>query len=317
MKRWWVTVVKDYLTFSKGEKVGILVGVLIIVVLVIVVPRLVTTPSTPNDVAAFRQQMEQLHITIDTVTNYRDYPQRTYTSKSYTPQYTSSNQNAAGKAHLFEFDPNTLDEQGWLKLGVRQRTVETIIKFRAKGFTFRQPADIQKIYGLSHEQATRLQPYVRIARQPMADVKPTAPIEEKPAPATRKIITIDINQADTTQLLPLPGIGSKLASRIVSFRNKLGGFTSVDQVGETYGLPDSTLQKIKPYLVIGRGVQQLNINTADVKTLQSHPYIKWNIANAIVAYRNQHGGFTSLHDLKKIDIVSNDLFNRLLPYLAL
>jgi DNA uptake protein ComE-like DNA-binding protein len=62
------------------------------------------------------------------------------------------------------------------------------------------------------------------------------------------IFIIDINSADTTSFIALPGIGSKLAARIINFRDKLGGFYSVAQVGETFGLPDSTFQKIKQYL---------------------------------------------------------------------
>jgi competence protein ComEA len=63
--------------------------------------------------------------------------------------------------------------------------------------------------------------------------------------------TININAADTSAFSTLPGIGSKLANRIITFREKLGGFYSANQVAEVYGLPDSTFLKIKPYLIIG------------------------------------------------------------------
>src|SRR6185436_20843184 len=104
---------------------------------------------------------------------------------------------------------------------------------------------------------------------------------------------IDINTADTTAFISLPGIGSKLAVRIVTFREKLGGFYSVLQIGETFGLPDSTFQKIKQYLKLeNTTIKKININTATVDELKAHPYIKWSIANPIVAYRNEHGRFS-------------------------
>lgn len=62
--------------------------------------------------------------------------------------------------------------------------------------------------------------------------------------------TIDINTADTTAFIALPGIGSKLANRIVSFRSKLGGFNSVEQIREVYGLKDSVFQLIYPMLTV-------------------------------------------------------------------
>jgi DNA uptake protein ComE-like DNA-binding protein len=139
------------------------------------------------------------------------------------------------------------------------------------------------------------------------------------SPTTRYVAKIiEINSADTSALISLPGIGSKLALRIINFRDKLGGFASVDQVGETYGLPDSTFQKVKSRLQCNsNSVRKFNINTVDINTLRTHPYIKWNIANAIVNYRQQHGNYKSLDDLKKIVIVNTEAFNKIAPYLTL
>ena len=115
----------------------------------------------------------------------------------------------------------------------------------------------------------------------------------------------------------MPGIGSKLAARIVNFRDKLGGFYSVSQVGETYGLPDSTFQKIKGSLQLGGTVKRLDVNSATKEQLKTHPYIKWNLANAIVEYRNQHGAFKSLDELKNITIIDDTTFEKIVHYLSL
>src|SRR6185295_10645555 len=109
---------------------------------------------------------------------------------------------------------------------------------------------------------------------------------------------------DTATYISLPGIGSKLSQRIVAFRNKLGGFYSVNQVGETYLLPDSTFQKIKPRLFIGdAAVKQININLASVDEMKVHPYLKYTLANAIFQYRRQHGNFDSVGGIKKIMLI--------------
>jgi competence ComEA-like helix-hairpin-helix protein len=115
----------------------------------------------------------------------------------------------------------------------------------------------------------------------------------------------------------LPDIGSKLARRIISFRDKLGGFHSVEQVKETYGLPDSTFQKISSLLQVATdAVHRIDINTADLNTLAQHPYIGRNIANAIVKYREQHGPFKSLNDLQEIVLITSEIFKKIVQYLA-
>jgi DNA uptake protein ComE-like DNA-binding protein len=90
----------------------------------------------------------------------------------------------------------------------------------------------------------------------------------------------------------------------------------VQQVAETYGLPDSTFQLIRFKMRCQNpALRTFDVNTTDASQLKTHPYIKWNIANAIVAYRQQHGNYKSLEDLKKIDLISEELFNKLTPYL--
>ena len=118
-------------------------------------------------------------------------------------------------------------------------------------------------------------------------------------------------------MIALPGIGSKLAARIINFRNKLGGFYSVEQIGETFGLQDSVFQKIKGWLIVDGTVQKININSATKEELGKHPYIRWNLANAIVAYRNQHGDFKSLNELKNIAVIDEATFEKIVHYLSL
>jgi competence ComEA-like helix-hairpin-helix protein len=126
-----------------------------------------------------------------------------------------------------------------------------------------------------------------------------------------------VNLADTFAFIALPGIGSKLSKRIISFRDKLGGFYSVEQVGETYLLPDSTFQKIKPYLFVSNSsLKRININTASVDEMKAHPYIKYNMANAIFQYRQQHGNYISVEQIKKILIITDEIYQKAAPYLS-
>lgn len=131
-----------------------------------------------------------------------------------------------------------------------------------------------------------------------------------------KYTTVDINSADTAAFIALPGIGSKLALRIVTFRDKLGGFYSIDQLSETYGLSDSVFQKIKQYLRFqSNSFKKININTATLDELKQHPYIRYNLARLIVAYRTEHGSFSSAGDLQKMSFMTDSIYHKLKPYL--
>jgi competence ComEA-like helix-hairpin-helix protein len=228
----------------------------------------------------------------------------------YQPSLSKSFENG----ELFRFDPNTLSVGGWQRLGLSERTSRTIENYRSKGGKFYKPEDIQKIWGLPSGFYERVKDYIAIAAKessyPTNQYKPYARTE-------KKVLAVDINQADTSAFIALPGIGSKLAARIVNFRDKLGGFYSIDQVGETYGLPDSTFQAIKTSLHLSGSVKTLNVNTATKDELKAHPYIRWNLANAIVEYRNQHGAFKTLDDLKNIAVIDEATFERIVHYLSL
>lgn len=133
----------------------------------------------------------------------------------------------------------------------------------------------------------------------------------------KKFEVVEINSADTAQFIALPFIGSKLASRIVLFRNKLGGFVSTNQLKEVYGIQDSVVQKLLPFLTCNAGiVRKIKINTADAATLSSHPYIRWHNANILVNYRNQHGNYNSVSDLLRIDHIDTLLLSKIGPYLV-
>ena len=316
---WQGDFVKDYLTFSRKERNGIFI-ILFLCTFTWIGARYFPIPEKHFDKGAFQNELAQLTISIDS--SRKSYTYQNDDDLDYNrPRNYYSNEM---EGELFHFDPNTLSVAGWKKLGVREKTITTIQKFIGKGYRFREAEDLRKIYGLSKNTADRLIPFIQIAaEEPSGKIERAINTEksarfERDYPSTRRISTVDINTADTASFISLPGIGSKLAARIVSFRERLGGFSSVNQLGETYGLPDSTFQNIRARLTCeSNSIKKINVNTAEANELKSHPYLKWNIANAIVNYRKQHGSYKSLNDLRKIEIISEELFEKIVPYLIL
>lgn len=221
---------------------------------------------------------------------------------------------AGYRTEKFVFDPNTASVADFRRLGLSEKQATVIYNYRQKGGKFRHPADIRKIWGISTGLAQELEPFIQIKET--GGQKLEWKEDRKWIP--KQVKTVNINTADSLQFLSLPGIGPGFTSRILKFRGRLGGFISVNQLAEVYGLPDSVFQKIKPYLKCEPGqVKRMNINTAPQDELGQHPYIRYHLAKLIIAYRNQHGNFKELEDLKKIMILTDSLYNRINPYLSI
>lgn len=319
----WKEIVVDYLTFTRKERVGI-ITLLLLIAIAIFLPAAFSKyqgnsqPATDTTWIAAVKKLEKTEFDETHNNNENDVSAYQYDpSKNY-------NTNNTYKGELFYFDPNTISKEEWGKLGIRDKTIQTIQNYLNKGGYFRKAEDLQRVYGLHKDEYERLAPYVKIEAIVEVNEKPVL-TENRNASADKTTYSkksqysiIDINSADTTGFINLPGIGSKLAARIINFRNKLGGFYTIEQVKETFGLPDSTFQKIKPLLVVGNiAVKKINVNTATVDELKGHPYVRYTIANAIVVYRNQHGSFVNMEDLKKIMLITGEVYQKIIPYLSL
>lgn len=313
--------ITDYLSFTRKERTGIIV-ILFFIVLFCLLPFLypLLTSHKRIDHAEFEKQIASLTIQqADSSDQFGKQNGYAANYRHYYPSYKKGSDEKPIQGAMFSFDPNTLSPAGWKKLGVRDKTIATIQNYLAKGGKFKQAEDISKIWGLHEDEVNRLLPYVSIAEQVSPQVVEKKVFETRPyTKKENKIIPFDINSADTTAFIALPGIGNKLANRIIAFRDKLGGFYKVDQVGETFALPDSVFQKIKPVLILtNTSLKKININTATADELKIHPYIRYALANAIVQYRSQHGNFSSINDIKKIMILTEEGYNKLAPYLTL
>lgn len=219
-------------------------------------------------------------------------------------------QESPAKESLFAFDPNTASQYDLLRLGLPTRTVNSILHYREKGGRFRKVEDLQKIYTLSEEDFNRIAPYAEFSQ---TDANPGGAYA-RPVQNT----LLDINRASTESLLSLPGIGEGRARQIINFRDKLGGFVSVEQVAETRALPDSVFRMIQPFLEChADGLRKINLNTANADELDTHPYISRRQAEIIVAYRAQHGPFKAPSELGDMLAFTDKAWvGKVLPYLT-
>lgn len=241
----------------------------------------------------------------------------------YKPDMPLDGQPVSRRIERFVFDPNTADSTQLLRLGLQRWQIRNIYKYRAAGGVYRRPADFARLYGLTRKQYLALEPFIRISDdyRPASEwVADKAPVENvlhrdtlhypvKLKPTER----VALNLADTSLLKRVPGIGSYFARRIVSYRQRLGGFYDVKQLLEIDNFPEEAL----PYFSLSaERVQPIRINRLTLNQLKQHPYITYYMARDIADYRRLKGPIQSLDDLKMLRDFTPEIIERLRPYVV-
>ena len=309
----WKKFLRDYFTFNKRERNGLLV-LLFIMVLITVWPTVYT--------AYYKGDLEKVTVVQLTLDSLKPEDKKSMFDKSYsdTPltaleaEY-SSESNAANPTEiiLFSFDPNTLDADVWRRLGIPDKNIRTILKYKDKGGKFYKKEDLKKIYGFREADYNRLEPYISFPQKPIFENAEKKETE-------RKVETIrtplELNTADSLSLLAVNGIGPALTSRIIKYRNKLGGYVMVEQLREVYGLLPESFEQVKGQLQVAASkVKKLHINTVTTNELKQHPYFMNPLAAMVISYRDQHGSFAQPQDLKSVELINDSVYQKILPYL--
>ena len=127
-------------------------------------------------------------------------------------------------------------------------------------------------------------------------------------PGTKRkepVQVIELNTCDSASLEALPGIGPVLSARIIKYRNLLGGYASVEQLREVYGLSEETFDLVKKRVSADAGlVKKININSADYKQLIGLRYLEKGDIQAILKYRELMGRIESIEELVKNNIIT-------------
>ncbi|MGA0558015.1 ComEA family DNA-binding protein [Larkinella sp. VNQ87] len=329
MKR-LIAVLRDYFGVSHQEARGML-ALLAFTALLLLAPlayRLWVPDAVPDTSAADKRQLDSLVALLETE-NPTDAERDEKPPGRYEPAIK------APSVERFAFDPNTLDPEGWQRLGAPRWLAERIIRYRSKGGRFRQKEDLLKIYDFSPDLYAELEPYIRLVdeRQPYgsnknyserlsaSELNPANPMATRKTAFTGErfsksvVQPFDINTVDTTELIKLRGIGSKLAARIVKFRDGLGGFVSPEQYAEIFGLDSLAREELTKFGRIESPPKKIAVNTATVEELDRHVYVSKRQAEVIVNYRTQHGPYSSAESLRTIRILDAKTIEKLKPYL--
>ena len=304
---------KDFFYFTKGQRTGIIVLiVLIVLALVANYTMKYFFPVTEKDGSAFLSEVETFKKSLVSrdsmlkVTRQRQFEERYHKNRPY-PAYKKELPYT-----LFTFDPNTADSSTFVRLGLKPFIASNILKYRKKGGWFKATADFGKVYGLQPDKFKELESYLSIKEK--KNIKTDSLFQKRKV--FRKDLIVDLNSADTTLLMQVAGIGRGYAKGIVRFRQQTGGFVSVDQLVEIYGMRQENLERIRPFCKVNTDlVKKMNVNVASVERLKGHPYLNFYQSRAIYELRRKKGKLKNISDLKVLPEFTPESLSKIEPYL--
>lgn len=295
--------IRQYFDFSQRETNGFLLLSILILILILA-PFLFQKfyPNNTNNNKIDAQKLDSLLASIEVDSS----------DKKQNWGFEKPEQKTI-EISLFEFNPNLISDAEFQKLGVKKYIAERIIKYRQKGGVFKTKTDLKRIYGFDSVLFTKLYPYILLPEKTFFNKTET----QKEIKSVPKTIAFDINLADSAQLEKVYGIGAKLATRIIKYRNKLGGFVSKNQLKDVYGLDSVVLDELnkKTFIASDFIPKKIKINQTTFEELKSHPYFGYKNAKVILAYKSTHGRIIDREDLKNIKILSKEELEKMMLYL--
>lgn len=214
------------------------------------------------------------------------------------------------------FNPNDADSVLLSEIGLDSRQISNIINYRKAGGVFKIKSDFNKIYNIADADYEKLQKYILLP-----SVIDSSEIIEKtrgdmPAKVKQRDI-VEINSADTTELTKLYGIGPYYAKKIIVYRDRLGGFYDKSQLLEVFGIDSMRYFKFENQVVVDKGViKKLNLNTALFNEILKHPYFEYYMVKEIFNLKDAKGDFTAVSELRQIDLMYDELYDKIRPYVT-
>lgn len=225
------------------------------------------------------------------------------------------------------FDLNKSNVQQLISSGFPEYLAERIVKYREKVSPFGSKEELLKIYGIDSAFYKNIHPYIKVTKIDIATIRNTKKESSKIDKIEKKkksqeklekvtLLHFDLNKADSLQLQKIYGIGPAYSKRIIKYREYLGGFHSLQQLKEVYGLKKENIDSLRKYVFLAEklNLRKLKVNELIADSLVQHPYISYKEANLIVNYRNQHGEFNSTNDLLSIKVLDSSWVKKITPY---
>lgn len=208
------------------------------------------------------------------------------------------------KPTIYPFNPNFITDFKGYKLGMSTEEIDRLLEFRKTNQYVNSAKEFQALTKVSDSLLAVISPYFKFPDRVKnkKNYKSFEKFESKPFGKKEKITIIDINIASQEELIKVYGIGPGLSERILKQKEILGGFVSMEQMNDVWGLSPEVVEKLKERFKVGviPNVKKIKVNDASAKELQQFPYFRYPLNKEIVTYRSMNNGIKNSEDLIKI-----------------
>ena len=317
---------KGYFTFTRSERNGIII---LLSLLCLLIAARTAFPFLLNDkITDFEAFDNELAL---------------FESSLQIPEESGISETTGSPFKPFFFDPNKVSEADLLMLGLDRFVTGNILKYREKGGWFSSARDLKKIYGLKDEVYIILEPFILIESELIDSEKQNQGKQDgnyaEIADSMNRLLpegfvsdgaTLDngnfyspagllipLNQADSSQLIRLPGIGPVLSGRIIRYRELLGGYISKEQLLEVYQITPERFDRISGLVCIDtQNINLMDVNHVMADSLPYHPYISDYYLRAIIKFRDLNGSFERIGEIPENRLLPPEVYQKVQPYLT-
>lgn len=205
------------------------------------------------------------------------------------------------KPKRYPFNPNFISDYKAYTLGLTPLEFDRLSRFRGSNKWIHSIADFKEVTKVSDSLLAIIGPLFKF---------PDWVVKSKAASAQKNLSVglsytdkIDLNTATQIQLQKVRGIGPALSARIISYRDKLGGFSVDKQLQNVWGLSQQVVANVLAGFTVKtpNPIKQIAINTASVSDIATIPGISFDFAKEIWEFRILRQKIESLSELKKIE----------------
>lgn len=223
------------------------------------------------------------------------------------------------KYEIKAFNPNFITDYKGYKLGMSVHEIDRLLEFRKKGKYVNSPNEFQNVTKVSDSLLDKLKPLFKFPDwvTDKKQYKSNKNYSNNVFAKKEKKVVIDINQATQDDLIKIYGIGEVISLRILKQKERLGGFVSMEQMKDIWGLSPEVIGNLETHfkvLVLPKP-KKIDINNASLKELSQFPYFNYQLAKQIVTYRSMDGEIKNSEDLTKIIGLSIDKASIIALYL--
>lgn len=289
--------IKSYFKFSKGQRNGVF-SLLVLIVLIQMLWFLFGQYKPKEIASPAEEKWLSLQSQIDSIKKGK---------LNYVPK-------------IYPFNPNFITDYKGYKLGMSVSEIDRLLDFRKQNKYVNSAQEFQNVTKVSDSLLNVISPYFKFPDW-VNDKKSFKEYKNYPKSIfakKEKIVIVDINQATQEDLIKVYGIGEVISLRILKMKEKLGGFVSMEQMNDVWGLSPEVIEKLNAHFKILTlpDVKKIDINNASIKELSQFPYFNYQQARQIVTFRSMNGDFKNVNDLTKIKGLSIDKANIIALYLT-